>query len=140
MTLTGYTKPGMEVNRVQGLVSIGDLGYIDEEGYLHVVGRADNMIIVGGENVHPESVTEVLESMPGVHEVYSGGVDDEDLFKRVAVWVVRTKDKLGEALTEDAIREFVEENLASHSVPRDVHFLDRLPRNPTGKVVPRLLG
>ena len=140
MTLTGYTKPGMEVKRVQGLVSIGDLGYIDEEGYLHVVGRADNMIIVGGENVHPESVSEVLESMPGVHEVYSGGVDDEDLFKRVAVWVVRTKDKLGEALTEDAIREFVEENLASHSVPRDVHFLDRLPRNPTGKVVPRLLG
>ncbi|QPK79365.1 AMP-binding protein [Corynebacterium lizhenjunii] len=139
MTLTGYTKPGMEVERVQGLVSIGDLGYFDADGFLHVLGRADDMIIVGGENVHPQSVTEVLETMPGVHEVYSGGVDDPDTFKRIAVWVVRTKDALGQALTEDSIRAFVDEKLASHSIPRDVHFRDRLPRNPTGKVVPRLL-
>lgn len=139
MTLTGYTRPGMEVKKVDGLVSIGDLGYIDPEGMLHVVGRTDDMIIVGGENVHPQSVSEVLESMPGIRDVYAGGVDDDALFKRVAVWVVPTNDDKGAALTEDSIRTFVRDNLADHSVPRDVHFRTELPRNPTGKVVPRLL-
>lgn len=139
MTLTGYTKPGMEVHRVGGLVSIGDLGYVDAAGLVHVVGRADDMIIVGGENVHPQSVEKVLESMPGIRDVYAGGVDDEELFKRVAVWVVPTNDAAGRALTAEDIRNFVRENLAEHSVPRDVHFRTELPRNPTGKVVPRLL-
>ncbi len=139
MTMTGYTKPGMELNRVQGLVSIGDLGYLDQRGLLHVVGRADDMIIVGGENVHPQSVSEVLESMPGVRDVYAGGVQDKDLFQRVAVWIVPTRDATGQALTADAVRDWVRDNLADHSVPRDVHFRDNLPRNATGKVVPRLL-
>lgn len=137
--LIGYTNPDITVHKVDGLISIGDLGYLDADGYLHVVGRADDMIIVGGENVHPQSVTEVLEAMPGVAEVHAGGVDDEALFKRVAVWVVRTKDALGDAVSADAVREFVRSNLAEHSVPRDVHFCDKLPRNATGKVVPRFL-
>ncbi len=115
------------------------MGYIDPEGYLHVVGRADDMIIVGGENVHPQSVTEVLEAMPGIAEVHAGGVEDETTFQRIAVWAVTTRDALGNAVTADAIRAWVRENLADHSVPRDVHFLDKLPRNATGKVVPRLL-
>ena len=139
MTLTGYTKPGMEVKRVRGLVSIGDLGYIDAAGMLHVVGRADDMIIVGGENVHPQSVSSILESMPGIRDVHAGGTPDPDLFQRVVVWVVPTDDEVGRSLTADDIREYVRTNLADHSVPRDVHFRDDLPRNPTGKVVPRLL-
>ena len=137
--LIGYTNPKIPLNKVDGLISIGDLGYIDAEGYLHVVGRADDMIIVGGENVHPQSVTEVLETMPGIAEVHAGGVEDETTFQRIAVWAVTTRDALGNAVTADAIRTWVRDNLADHSVPRDVHFLDKLPRNATGKVVPRLL-
>ncbi|MDO5031888.1 AMP-binding protein [Corynebacterium sp.] len=137
--LIGYTNPNIPLNKVDGLISIGDLGYIDGEDYLHVVGRADDMIIVGGENVHPQSVTEVLEAMPGIAEVHAGGVEDADTFQRIAVWAVTTRDALGKAVTAESIRDWVRDNLADHSVPRDVHFLESLPRNATGKVVPRLL-
>ena len=137
--LIGYTNPNKQVKKNEGLVSIGDLGFIDEDNHLHVVGRADDMIIVGGENVHPQSVIEVLEEMPGIKDVHAQGVDDEDTFARVAVWVVRTEDEHGQNLTDESIRDFVRDNLADHSVPRDVHFRDELPRNPTGKVVPRML-
>ena len=77
--------------------------------------------------------------MPGIAEVHAGGVEDETTFQRIAVWAVTTRDALGNAVTADAIRTWVRDNLADHSVPRDVHFLDKLPRNATGKVVPRLL-
>ena len=137
--LIGYTNPDKQVKKNEGLVSIGDLGFIDEDNHLHVVGRADDMIIVGGENVHPQSVIEVLEEMPGIKDVHAQGVEDEDTFARVAVWVVRNGDEAGQSLTDESIRDFVRDNLADHSVPRDVHFRDELPRNPTGKVVPRML-
>lgn len=137
--LIGYTNPDKKVNKKEGLVSIGDLGFIDEDNHLHIVGRADDMIIVGGENVHPQSVIEILEEMPGIKDVHAQGVEDDLTFARVAVWVVRNDDEAGHSLNDDSIREFVRENLADHSVPRDVHFIDELPRNPTGKVVPRLL-
>ncbi|MBK4151837.1 AMP-binding protein [Corynebacterium macginleyi] len=137
--MTGFTNPKLKLNRVDGLLSIGDLGYIDKQGFLHVVGRADDMIIVGGENVHPQSVTEVLEAMPGIDEVYATGVEDSETFSRIAVWAVPTADAAGRDLTADAIRTWVHDKLAEHSVPRDVHFVSKLPRNATGKVVPRLL-
>src|SRR5699024_7619984 len=69
--LIGYTNPNKQVKKNEGLVSIGDLGFIDEDNHLHVVGRADDMIIVGGENVHPQSVIEVLEEMPGIKDVHA---------------------------------------------------------------------
>ena len=137
--LSGYSNPETEIVTIDGLVEIGDLGFFDEHGHLHVLSRNDDMIIVGGENVHPQSVTEVLERMPGIDELHAGGVDDEETFKRVAVWVVRSDDEPGRALTADAIREWVREKLADHSIPRDVNFIDRLPRNATGKVVARHL-
>ena len=118
---------------------MGDLGYFDEHGYLHVLSRNDDMIIVGGENVHPQSVIEVLEEMPGVDEVYAHGVDDDVMFKRIAVWIVRAGDSAGDALTADSVRDWVRNHLADHSIPRDVHFVEELPRNAIGKVVPRLL-
>ncbi|WP_342318900.1 AMP-binding protein [Corynebacterium mayonis] len=137
--LKGYSNPTKRIESINGLVEIGDLGYFDEDGHLNVLSRNDEMIIVGGENVHPQSVTEVLERMPGIFELHSGGVDDEDTFKRVAVWVVRSDDDAGRALTADAVRNWVRDNLADHSVPRDVNFVDSLPRNATGKVMPHHL-
>ena len=72
--------------------------------------------------------------MPGVGEVYAHGVVDDDTFKRIAVWVVKTAE-----ITEEAVRDWVRSRLADHSIPRDVHFVDKLPRNAVGKVVPRFL-
>lgn len=121
------------------MVQIGDRGYLDADGYLYVLGRADDMIIVGGENVYPRSVEEVLEEMPGIADMYAGGVDDPETFKRIAVWIVRSADAAGEAVTEEAVQQWVAHHLAEHSIPRDVHFVNSLPRNPTGKVVPARL-
>ena len=132
--LRSYTNPNTKTVEIDGLIEMGDLGYFDADGHLHVQSRSDDMIIVGGENVHPQSVVEVLEDMPGVGEVYAHGVDDEDMFKRIAVWVVPSAD-----ITADGVRDWVRAHLADHSVPRDVHFVDALPRNAVGKVVPRFL-
>ena len=97
--LRGYTNPATEMVEIDGLVEMGDLGYLDDDGYLHVQSRNDDMIIVGGENVHPQSVTEVLEAMPGIHEVHAGGVEDSETFQRIAVWAVPTADAAGQALS-----------------------------------------
>ncbi|MCP1388521.1 AMP-binding protein [Corynebacterium sp. TA-R-1] len=137
--LKGYTNPNTPMVTINGLVEIGDLGFFDELGFLHVLSRNDDMIIVGGENVHPQSVVEVLEDMPGIDDVYAHGVDDDATFKRIAVWVVRREDDHGEGLSADSVRDWVRARLADHSIPRDVHFIDELPRNAVGKVVPRFL-
>lgn len=138
-TLEGYTDPEIPVNTYKHMVQIGDRGYFDDQGKLYVLGRADDMIIVGGENVYPRSVEDVLEPMPGVADLYAGGVDDDEMFARIAVWVVREDSAEGRALTKESVQEWVRVKLAHHSVPRDVHFVDELPRNATGKVVRKLL-
>ena len=139
VTLRGYTDPNIPMTQYGHLIQIGDRGYLDENGFLFVLGRADDMIIVGGENVYPRSVEEVLEEMPGIADMYAGGVEDEETFKRIAVWVVRSDDYAGQNLTTEAIQNWVLDRLAAHSVPRDVHFVDSLPRTATGKVMPRQL-
>lgn len=136
VTLRGYTDPKIPMSTYGHMIQIGDRGYLDHDGYLYVLGRADDMIIVGGENVYPRSVEEVLESMPGIQDLYAAGVSDEQWFKRIAVWIVRDQTDAGQALTEDSIRDWVSFKLAEHSVPRDVYFVDTLPRNATGKVIP----
>lgn len=138
-TLNGYTDPRIPIKRIGELIQIGDRGYLDERGLLYVLGRTDDMIIVGGENVFPRSVEEVLEPMPGIQDLYASGVDDDETFARIAVWIVKSPTAAGEALTEDAVRDWVRTKLADHSIPRDVHFIDELPRNATGKVMPRML-
>lgn len=139
MTMRRYALKRDQMKIDRGLLAVGDRGYLDEEGRLFVLGRTDDMIIVGGENVYPRSCEEVLARMPGIKDLYVGGVDDEVKFKRLAVWLVREDSPEGEALTAESVQTFVRENLAEHSVPRDVVFMDELPRNPTGKVMPRML-
>ena len=89
------------------------------------------MIIVGGENVHPESVTATIESMPEIAEAACIGVEDKDTFQRIAAYVVTHKPH---TLTPKQIQQHVAQNLADHSIPRDVHFIDKLPRNIMGKI------
>ena len=139
MSMRSYTNERDSMVEQRGLLEVGDRGYLDEEGRLFVLGRADDMIIVGGENVYPRSVEEVLFSMPGIRDLYAKGVEDEETFQRIKLWVVRDETPEGEALTEESIQQWVRENLLEPAVPRDVVFMDRLPRNPTGKVMPREL-
>jgi fatty-acyl-CoA synthase len=133
MLFEGYTN-GMGKEVRDGLMSTGDVGYRDETGLLFIAGRDDEMIVSGGENVYPAEVEALLAGLPEVREVAVIGVPDEEFGQRLAAYVV-----CGEAggLDEDAVRDHVRTHLARYSVPRDVVFLDSLPRNATGKVLKR---
>jgi fatty-acyl-CoA synthase len=136
MMFEGYTREGASVETRGGLMSTGDLGRLDENGRLFLTGRADSMIVSGGENVYPGPVEDLLASLPEVREVAVTGVDDERFGQRLAAYVVLAE---GASLDEDKIKALVKEKLSRFSVPRDVVFLDELPRNPTGKVLAREL-
>ncbi|MFI6168570.1 acyl-CoA synthetase [Nocardia sp. NPDC051052] len=131
----GYTGGGDKA-RVGKLMSSGDVGHFDSAGRLFIDGRDDDMIVSGGENVFPSEVEELLSAHPAVAEVSAFGVDDDRYGQRLrAVIVVRE----GYSLAEDEVREHVKAHLARFKVPRDVVFIDELPRNPTGKVLKRVL-
>jgi acyl-CoA synthetase (AMP-forming)/AMP-acid ligase II len=131
----GYTGGGNK-EVIDGLMSTGDVGHFDAEGRLWIDGRDDDMIVSGGENLFPGEVEELLITHPAVDEAAVIGVDDEEFGKRLAAFVVL---RPAQALSEDEVRDFVKDNLARYKVPRDVTFLDELPRNPTGKVLKREL-
>ena len=116
-------------------MSTGDVGHFDAAGRLFIDGRDDDMIVSGGENLFPGEVEELLITHPAVDEAAVIGVDDDEFGKRLAAFVVL--QARADSLSEDEVREFVKDNLARYKVPRDVTFLDELPRNPTGKVLKR---
>ena len=131
----GYTD-GADRTRADGLMATGDRGRIDEHGLLTVLGREDDLVISGGENVYPSVLEELLAAHPQVREVAVVGVPDSKLGQRLAAYLVLTD---GAALAADEVRALARARLAAFCVPRDVVFLDALPRGATGKVVPRLL-
>ncbi|MGZ3148012.1 AMP-binding protein [Lentzea chajnantorensis] len=132
MLFDGYTN-GTSKESLNGLMSTGDLGYL-RDGLLFVAGRDDEMIVSGGENVYPREVEDLLSQLDGVTEVAVLGVADEDFGQRLVAYVVGD-----ETLTADRVRDHVRANLARFSVPREVFFVDELPRNAAGKVVKRQL-
>ncbi|WP_318842768.1 AMP-binding protein [Myceligenerans pegani] len=135
MHFDGYTD-GAGRPMYGDLMATGDKGYLDAEGRLFVVGRTDDMIVSGGENVFPRPVEEALVAMPDVVEATVVGVPDAQFGQRLAAYVVpRTRGELD----ADTVRERLRARLPRFSIPRDVFFLDGLPRNPTGKVVKRML-
>jgi acyl-CoA synthetase (AMP-forming)/AMP-acid ligase II len=135
MLFEGYTGGGHK-EVVGGLMSTGDVGHVDGEGRLFVEGRDDEMIVSGGENLFPAEVEDLLAGHDAVKEVAVIGVDDEEFGQRLKAFVV-TRD--GAQLTEDEAKKHVRANLASYKVPREVEFMDELPRNATGKVLKREL-
>ena len=134
MPFSGYTS-GEDKERLGSLVSTGDVGYLDRKGRLFVAGRSDDMIVSGGENVFPAEVEDLLAAHPGVVEAAVIGVADEQMGQRLLAFVVRRDP----ALTAGELREHVRSHLANYKVPREVRFLDSLPRNAAGKVVKREL-
>ncbi|QLL06480.1 acyl-CoA synthetase [Mycobacterium vicinigordonae] len=132
---SGYTD-GRNKQIIDGYMSSGDMGHFDESGLLFVDGRDDDMIVSGGENVFPQEVENLLEERPDIAEVAVVGVDDVEFGKRLRAFVV---SEPGASLDGAEIKQYVKDNLARHKVPRDVVFVDELPRNATGKLLRRVL-
>ncbi|RZQ59707.1 acyl-CoA synthetase [Amycolatopsis suaedae] len=136
LSFTGYTD-GRNKEMINGLLSTGDVGHFDAEGRLFIDGRDDEMIVSGGENVFPIEVENLLVEHPEVLEAAVLGVPDEEFGQRLKAFVVLAE---GSTLDADAVRAHVKANLARYKVPREVVFLDELPRNATGKVLRRELS
>ncbi len=132
----GYTGGGTK-EFIDGLMASGDVGHFDEKGRLYIDGRDDDMIVSGGENVFPVEIEELLVTHPAIVEASAIGVDDEEFGKRLRAFVVTVS---GAEVSEADLKQFVKDNLARYKVPREVVFLDELPRNPTGKVLKRDLA
>jgi fatty-acyl-CoA synthase len=136
MLFEGYTGGGAAKEVVDGLMSSGDVGRFDADGRLYVEGRDDEMIVSGGENVFPQEVEDCLSRHEAVVEVAAIGVEDDEFGKRLRAFVV-----VGSARpSEDDLKDWVRQNLARYKVPREIVFLDELPRNATGKILKRELA
>jgi acyl-CoA synthetase (AMP-forming)/AMP-acid ligase II len=120
-----------------GWLHTGDLGYLDADGYLYIVGRKKEMIVRGGMNVYADDVESVLHAHPAVVEAAVIGIPHEVLGEDVAAFVVL---RPGMTLSAEELREFAGERLADYKVPRQVTFLDALPRNAGGKVLKSVLA
>ena len=131
----GYSGGG-DKQRRNGLMATGDLGYFDAAGRLFVVGRDDDMIVSGGENVFPKEVEDTIARHPAVTDVAAVGVDDSEFGQRLRAFVVLRE---GQSVSADELRSLVKNQLAGYKVPRDIEFIDELPRNATGKILRREL-
>jgi fatty-acyl-CoA synthase len=136
MLFEGYTGGGSK-DMIHGLMATGDVGRFDENGHLFVEGRDDEMIVSGGENVFPKEIEDCLARHDAVVEAAAIGVDDADFGKRLRAFVVLSSP---DAADEEALKAHVKSNLARYKVPREIVFLDELPRNATGKILKRELA
>ena len=135
MAFEGYTGGGGK-DEIDGLMSSGDVGHFDPEGRLFIDGRDDEMIVSGGENVFPREVEDLLSDHESVAEAAVIGIEDEDFGQRLKAFVVLGE---GAEASEDELKKHVKSNLAGYKTPKEVEFLDELPRNATGKVLKREL-
>jgi long-chain acyl-CoA synthetase len=128
---SGYWPDGAGGPDEDGWFTTGDVGYLDADGDLRLVDRANDLIIVNGFNVYPNEVEHVLDELPDVVESAAVGVPDERTGEQVVAVVVL---RAGSELTEDEVREHCAARLARFKVPRVVRFVDELPHSATGKV------
>ncbi|HJP66005.1 MAG TPA: fatty acid--CoA ligase, partial [Actinomycetota bacterium] len=119
-----------------GWLRTGDVGTVDDEGYLYLVDRAKDLIIVSGFNVFPKEVEDALERHPGVAEAAVVGIPDERTGEAVQAWVVPAE---GTSLTGDALRDFLAGYLARFKQPKEIRVVEELPHHVTGKVLRRVL-
>jgi len=119
-----------------GWMHTGDAGSLDDEGYLYIQDRVNDMIVSGGENIYPREIEEVLHRHAAVADAAAIGVPDETWGEAVKAIVV-LRD--GASATAEEIVEFCQRDLAGYKCPRSVDFVDALPRNPSGKILKRTL-
>jgi long-chain acyl-CoA synthetase len=128
---SGYWPDGAHGPDAAGWFRTGDVGYLDDDGDLHLVDRANDLIIVNGFNVYPHEVEQVLGELPDVLEAAAVGVPDERTGERVKAVIVQRD---GAGLTEEQVREHCAERLAKFKVPGPVEFVGTLPHSITGKL------
>ncbi|HEY3046757.1 MAG TPA: AMP-dependent synthetase, partial [Polaromonas sp.] len=121
-----------------GWLYTGDLFKCDEQGYHYFQGRADDMIISGGENIYPREVEEVLHTCPGVREAAVIGLPDDKWGSVISAFIVRSDQDL----TRDSIDRYCKDSqqMAAFKRPKRFYFVDSLPTNPSGKVMKRELA
>src|SRR5207245_344092 len=119
-----------------GLVSCGDIGYVDADGYLYLNDRASDMVISGGVNIYPAEIEACLQSLRGVRDCAVFGIPDEEFGEALAAYV---EPDGGAELSAEAVRGHVRARLAAYKTPRVVEFSDSLPREDTGKIFKRRL-
>jgi fatty-acyl-CoA synthase len=132
----GYTGGGSK-QMIDGLMSSGDVGHVDERGRLFIDGRDDDMILSGGENVFPQEVEETLQSHEAVADAAAFGVPDAEFGERLAAVAVL---KPGASVTAEQLQAYVRQRLARYKVPREIEFVEHLPRTSTGKIQRRKLA
>lgn len=119
-----------------GLISVGDVGYLDEDGYLFLCDRKRDMVISGGVNIYPAEIENTLIGMEGVRDCAVFGIPDEEFGERLCACI---EPEAGAALTPKAVQDYLRKRLANFKVPKDVKFLDELPREASGKIFKRKL-
>ncbi|MBB3038202.1 AMP-binding protein [Hoyosella altamirensis] len=135
ISFQGYSSGGSK-SVAHGLMSTGDVGHWDSQGLLFVDGRDDDMIVSGGENVFPGEVEAALYAHPEITEAAVTGVPDEEFGQRLSAVIVRSNPDLDAR----AVRDYVRSELARFKVPRDVVFVDEIPRTTTGKIDRRAMA
>ena len=114
-----------------GFYFTGDIGYQDNDGYLYVVNRRSDLIVTGGENVNPIEVEEVILKFPKVKEVCVFGIDDEKWGQKVATAIV---PKQNQQFKIDELKNFMRDKIASFKIPKEIYFVDELPKTELGKI------
>ncbi|HJM51979.1 MAG TPA: acyl-CoA synthetase [Alphaproteobacteria bacterium] len=134
-TYRGLDEKRQEVGR-DGLVSCGDIGYLDEDGYLFLCDRSRDMVISGGVNIYPAEIEAVLIDMPGVHDCAVFGIPNEEFGESLCAYV---QPEAGRELTADQVRGWLQPKLADYKLPRTIEFASELPREDSGKIFKRRL-
>jgi fatty-acyl-CoA synthase len=132
--MKGYYKMPEETQEVideDGWLHTGDLATMDEDGYVQIMGRVDDMIIRGGENIYPREIEEFLYTHPEISDVQVYGVPDQKYGERVAAAIILKENA---SLTEEDVKEYCRENIARHKVPEYVDFVDEYPMTASGKI------
>ncbi|HJL82132.1 MAG TPA: fatty acid--CoA ligase, partial [Gammaproteobacteria bacterium] len=109
-----------------------DAGYLDEDGFLYIHDRVKDMIISGGENIYPAEVENALMGHPEIADAAAVGVPDEDWGESVKGFVILAANS---SLTEEAIIEYTRGQIAHYKCPKSIHFIEEMPRNPSGKIL-----
>ena len=138
--LPGFTYNGLDRQRREiereGLFTVGDIGYLDEDGYLFLCDRKRDMVISGGVNIYPAEIEAALTAMPGVHDSAVFGIPDEEYGESLCAYI---QPEPGVELGAAIVREFLSEKLARYKVPRVIEFRNELPREDSGKIFKRKL-
>ena len=134
-TYNGLEQQRREIER-DGFVTVGDVGYIDEDGYLFLCDRKRDMVISGGVNIYPAEIEAALVSMPGIHDSAVFGIPDDEFGESLAAFI---EPETGTELEARAVREFLAERLAHYKVPKVIEFRSQLPREDSGKIFKRKL-